>query len=65
MLRLVAIEGLYCLSMIFLRKNKAALLSQMKKNPSDVDPKYVKIHKTKVESLIGICWSPSDNLGPK
>jgi hypothetical protein len=37
----------------------------MKKNPSKVDPKVVKIHKAKIETLIGDHWSPNDNLGTK
>jgi hypothetical protein len=65
MLRLVAIEGLYHMSMVSLQRNKAVLLSQMKKNPSKLDPKIVKIHKTKIESLIGDNWSPNEGLGPE
>jgi hypothetical protein len=52
MLRLVAIRGLYCLSMMFLCKNKVALLLQMEKNPSKVDSKFVKIHKQKLKVLL-------------
>jgi hypothetical protein len=54
MSRLVAIEDLYRMSMMILQKNKLFLLSQMKKNPSKVDTKVVKIHKTKNVNLNGI-----------
>jgi hypothetical protein len=37
----------------------------MKKNPSKVDAKVVKIHKTKIETLIGNEWYPKEGLGPE
>jgi hypothetical protein len=65
MLCLVAIEGLYRMSMMFLQRNKVLLLSQMKKNASKFDLKVVKIHKTKIESLLGDNWSPNADFGLK
>jgi hypothetical protein len=66
MLRLVAIEALYHMRMMFLQTNKFALLSQLQKNPSKFDLKLVKIHKTKIESLLGDSCSPNAaGFGPK
>jgi hypothetical protein len=61
LLRFIAVEVLFRLSMMFLTTNSEQLYRQMAANPQEIDEKYVGRHKMKMANLLKLY--PQANVG--
>ena len=60
MLRMIAIGNFFRISLMYLKKNLEELQEAMEKNPYDVHPEHVNVHKDQMKDIIDGFYPPDD-----